>query len=47
MYKQYLTKWAHVEYMQGHSSINKPVNKSGDLKLTEMCTELVADACLM
>jgi len=34
----------HVGYTQGHSSINKCVlSKSGDLKLAEMGTELVAD----
>jgi len=29
--------------MQGHSSINKLVNESGDLKLVEMGTELITD----
>jgi len=43
MYKQYLTKWTCIEYMQGHSLINKLVNKSDDLKLMEMGTELIVD----
>jgi len=44
MYKQYLTKQTHVGYTQGHLSINKHIlSESGDLKLTEMGTELVMD----
>ena len=44
MYEQFLTKWTHVGYTRGHSSINKHVlSESGDLKLAEIGTELVVD----
>jgi len=47
MYRQILTKWMHTEYMWGHLLINKCMSESGDLKLMEMGTELIVDACLM
>ena len=43
MYEQFLTKWTHIECTQGHLSIKKLVNESGDLKLVEMGTELIMD----
>jgi len=38
MHELYLTKRTCIECTQGHSSINKGVSESGDLKRAEMGT---------